>query len=139
VNVFKKQRGQLLIIYLTTLFVGGSSVALGVLATGMSIKEIEKSVKSHVQDESRQKISLELLEQWEDEGKTLKKEYKEQRETLLDLIKKHDSEKSAFNSTINKILTMDQQTTKRLLDIQYELRQNMTAEEWSKVFKAKEG
>lgn len=133
-KLFRKQRGQLLIIYLTTLFAGGSTLALGMLATGKTIKEFEKSVKSHVQDDSRQKKSLELLEQWEDEGKALKKEYKEQRETLLDLVKEHDSEKSAFNSVINEILTMDQQTSKRLLDIQYEMREHITAEEWGIIF-----
>lgn len=129
-----KQHGQILIIYLTTMFAGGSSVALGVIATGMTINDIEKSVKTYVQDQSRQQQSLVLLEQWEDEGKALKKIYKKQRETLLDLIKKHDADKAAFDTVINEILTMDQQTSRRLLDIQYDLRQNLTAEEWSKVF-----
>ena len=69
----KKQRGQLLIIYLTTLFIGGSSVALGVLATGQSIKQIEKNVKTHVLDPSKQQQSLALLKQWKDEGKAQKK------------------------------------------------------------------
>lgn len=129
-----RQRGQVLIIYLTTLFVGGSSLALGLVATGKSLKEIEKSVKVHVQDVSRQQQSLLLLEQWEKEGKALRKEYQKQRETILGLIKKHDAEKSAFKSTIDKMLNMDQQTSKRLLDIQYDLRKNMTAGEWGNVF-----
>ena len=133
-NKYIKQQGQVLIIYLTTMFVGGSSVALGVVATGMAIKDIEKSVKTHVQDQSRQQQSLALLEQWEDEGKALKKEYKKQRETLMDLVKNHEADKAAFDAVISEILTMDQQVSKRLLDIQYDLRQSITAEEWAKVF-----
>lgn len=52
-NTFIRQRGQLLIIYLTTLFMSGS-IALGLLATGKSIKELNKSVKTHVVAPSRQ-------------------------------------------------------------------------------------
>lgn len=128
-----KQQGQVLIIFLTTLFVGGSSVALGVMATGKTLKEFEKGVETHVQDEARQQQVLELLEQWEDEGKALKKEYKKQRESLLDLFKNHSAATAEFDSVINELVTMDQQTTERMLDILYELRQQMTAEEWAKV------
>ena len=133
----KKQRGQLLIIYLTTMFIGGSSVALGVLATGNTINDIEKGVKTHVLDTTRQKQSLALLEQWEDEGKAQKEKYKEQREILLSLIKKHDTDNAAFKRAIDEILTMDQQTSKQLLDIQYNLRKSMTPKEWAKVFSDK--
>ena len=133
----KKQSGQLLIIYLTTLFIGGSSVALGVLATGNSINDIEKGVKTHVLDTTRQKQSLALLEQWENKGKAQKKKYKKQRETLLSIIKEHDTDKAAFKRVINEILTMDKQTSKQLLDIQYNLRKNMTSKEWAKIFSDK--
>lgn len=136
-NIFNRQRGQILIIYLTTLFIGGSSVALGVLATGNTIDDIEKGVKTHVLDTTRQKQSLALLEQREDEGKVQKEKYKEQRETLLSLIKKHDTDKTAFKHAINEILTMDQQTSKRLLDIQYSLRDNLTPKEWQEIFSDK--
>lgn len=133
-NTFIKQRGQILIIYLTTMFVGGSSVALGVLATGKTIKELEKGVKVHVLDSTKQQQSLALLERWEDEGKALKKEYKEQRKVLVELIKKHDANMSYFTAKSNELLEMDQRAANRLLDIQYDLRKNMTREEWNKVF-----
>ena len=112
-------------------------MALGVIATGMTIKNIEKSVKTHVQDQARQQQALALLEKWEDEGKALKKEYKKQREILVDLVKKHDAEQAAFDTIINEIITMDQRTSKRLLDIQYDLRQSITTEEWNNVFSGK--
>ena len=134
---FKKQRGQLLIIYLTTLFIGGSSVALGVLATGKPIKQIEKDIKTHVLDSSKQQQSLVLLRQWKDEGKVQKKKYKAQRKELLSLIKKHDSNKASFKLIIDDILKVDQQSSKRLLDIQYELRDNITEKEWKKIFSDK--
>ena len=134
-NLFR-QRGQILIIYLSTLFVGGASLAVGVLATGSPIKDIQKNVKIHVSDKARQESTLALLEQWEDQAKEQKKVYKQQRETLLDLIKAHDSDKTEFNSTINDILAVDEDTSRRVLDIQYELRQHMTADEWAKVFES---
>ena len=135
-KLLKNQRGQLLIIYLTTLFAGGSTLALGVLATGKTIKEIEKSVKVHVVDEQRQQQTLALLEQWQDEGEVLQEEYKKQRESLLELLRVHDADQSAFRSKIDEILKIDQQTSNRMLDIQYGMREKMTPEEWSKVFAA---
>jgi len=130
----RKQSGQLLIIYLTTLFVGGSTLTLGVLATGQPVKELEKSVKAHVVDKERQQQALLLLGQWQDEGKALKKEYQKQRDSLLELLKQHDADRLAFESAVDKILKMDQKTSTRMLDIQYGLRDTLTQEEWSKVF-----
>ena len=135
-NTFIRQRGQLLIIYLTTLFMSGS-IALGLLATGKSIKELNKSVKTHVVAPSRQQKSLTLLKQWKDEGQIQKKAYKKQRETLLDLIKKHDVNNAAFKATINSMIKMDKENTKRLLDIQYGLRQHIKPGEWNKIFTKK--
>ena len=129
-----KQRGQILIIYLTSLFIGGSSLAVGMLATGKTIKDLEKGVKSHVTEPERQEKALSLLEQWGKEGKQLQKTYKAQRETLLDLIKQYDAEKSSFQSSIREAVTTDSSTSKRLLDIQYALRENMTKKEWDRVF-----
>jgi hypothetical protein len=130
----RKQSGQLLIIYLTTLFVGGSTLTLGVLATGQPVKELEKNVKAHVVDKERQQQALLLLGQWQDEGKALKKEYQKQRDSLLELLKQHDADRLAFESAVDKILKMDQKTSTRMLDIQYGLRDTLTQEEWSKVF-----
>ncbi|MCK5386265.1 MAG: hypothetical protein KAJ39_03705 [Gammaproteobacteria bacterium] len=135
-NTFIRQRGQLLIIYLTTLFMSGS-IALGLLATGKSIKELNKSVKTHVVAPSRQQKSLTLLKQWKDEGEIQKKAYKKQRETLLDLIKKHDVNNAAFKAAINSMIKMDKENTKRLLDIQYGLRQHIKPGEWNKIFTKK--
>lgn len=135
-NTFIRQRGQLLIIYLTTLFMSGS-IALGLLATGKSIKELNKSVKTHVVAPSRQQKSLTLLKQWKDEGEIQKKAYKKQRESLLDLIKKHDVNNAAFKATINSMIKMDKENTKRLLDIQYGLRQHIKPGEWNKIFTKK--
>ena len=133
-NAFAKQSGQILIIYLTTLFVGGSSVVLGTLATGKPIKEIEKSIKTHITEPSRQQQLLTLLKQWKVEGKQQQKLYSKQRKTLLGLIKNHAADTSAFKSKTVELLDMDKRTAKRLLDIQYGLRENMTREEWDKIF-----
>lgn len=135
-NTFIRQRGQLLIIYLTTLFMSGS-IALGLLATGKSIKELNESVKTHVVAPSRQQKSLTLLKQWKDEGEIQKKAYKKQRGTLLDLIKKHDVNNAAFKAAINSMIKMDKENTKRLLDIQYGLRQHIKPGEWNKIFTKK--
>lgn len=131
-NIFK-QRGQILIIYLTTLFVGGSSLALGILATGKPIKELEKGVKAHVLDSDRQIQSLALLDKWNDQGESLRQEYQQQRERLLDLIKDHDAKLSSFETEMKQLLAMDESTATTLLDIQYELRNSLTRSEWKNI------
>lgn len=130
---FSSQYGQVLIIYLTTLFVGGSSLALGIVATGKSINDLEKSVTVHVLDMERQNRALALLEEWNDEGKSLRKAYTSQRERLFSLIKDHNTSESAFNKEMNQLLAMDKSASDRLLDIQYRLRNNMTSSEWDRV------
>lgn len=130
-----RQYGQLLIIYLTTLFIsGGASLAIGRLATGMTLKDLAKQIKLHVSDPARQQSSKAVLKQWKAEGNALKKEYKEQRETLLDLIKNHGATKSEYDTVINDILTKDQQYSERFLDIQFELRKHIEADEWKNIF-----
>ena len=128
------QRGQVLIIYLSTLFIGGSSLALGMVATGKSIKDLEKAVQQHVSDAAKQNNALELLQQWSKEGKARRDDYKDQRKALISIIEKYDADQTDFKNRITELLEMDNQTAARLLDIQYQLRDNLTAQEWQKVF-----
>jgi hypothetical protein len=130
----RSQYGQVLIIYLTTLFIGGSSLVLGMVATGKSTKELEKGVKATITDPGRQKHVLDLLEQWEDQGESVHKEYVIKRKALANLITHYGSKKQQFNSIRDELLVMDDQTSKQLLDIQYSLRKAMTRKEWDAVF-----
>lgn len=128
------QRGQALIILVTTLFLGGSSLALGVAATGKNLKEIEKSVKLHVQDTEKQQQSLNLIKQWKKEGKAVVKQYNKKRIALLKQLNKHDANRADLESAASELLELDQQTAKRILDIQYSLRENTTKQEWESIF-----
>ncbi len=129
----KYQRGQILIIYLSTLFVGGSTIALGLLSTGKPLDDLVKNVKVRVSDNERQQQVLDLLEQWKDEGKEKQKVYREQREQLLDLVKDHAATRVQFDNQLEQLLAMDTAAAKRLLDIQYGLRENLTETEWNKI------
>jgi hypothetical protein len=102
----------------------------------MTLKDLERQITLHVSDPARQKSSLALLEQWKNEGKALKKEYKEQRDKLLDLLEKHDARQSEFDAVINDTLSKDRLESQRFLDIQFELRQYINAGEWNKIFAA---
>jgi hypothetical protein len=134
-QTFTRQYGQVLIIFLTTLFIGGgASLAVGQLLTGMTLKDLERQITLHVSDPARQKSSLILLEQWKDEGKALQKEYKEQRDKLLDLLEKHDARQSEFDAAIYDTISKGRLESQRFLDIQFELRQHINADEWNKIF-----
>jgi DNA-binding transcriptional MerR regulator len=128
------QRGQVLIILMTSLFLGGSSLALGVATTGMTLKDIEKSIKIHVQDTSKQQQSLALLKQWKKEGKTLNKQFNKKRVNLLKLMNLHGANRADLELATKEILDIDQQASKRILDINFELRGTMTKQEWESIF-----
>ena len=132
----RRQYGQVLIIYLTTLFIGGSSLVLGVVATGKDTNELEKAVKITVTDSERQSKALGLLSQWEKQGKVVNEQYMKQRKHLAKLIQDHGSKRKQFNSARDEILVMDKNTSKQLLDIQYALRKTMTHKEWDGIFSA---
>jgi len=128
------QRGQALIILVTTLFLGGSSLALGVATTGKTLKEIEKSIKLHVQDTAKQQQSLSLIKQWKKEGKAVLKQYNKKRLALLKQLNRHDASRADLESATRDLLDLDQQTSERILDIKFSLRKNMTKQEWESVF-----
>ena len=128
-----RQSGQILIIYLTTLFVGGSSLAVGVIAAGKSIDDLMKSAEVVIADSDREKQAMDLFNQWQEEGKSIKEDYSGQRERLLSLIKDHSAKKESFETEIEQLLAFDQSASQRILDIQYELRKTMTKSEWDKV------
>ena len=128
------QRGQTLIIIMTALFLGGSSLALGVATTGKTLKEIEKSIKSDVRDETNKQISLALVKQWKKEGKAVRKQFNVQRKDLLKMLNNHNSRETDLVAAVNEILELDRQSSERVLDLHYELRKSMTKQEWESVF-----
>lgn len=128
------QRGQVLIILVTTLFLGGSSLALGVAATGKNLKEIEKSIKLKVQDIEKQQQSLNLIKQWKKEGKVVVKQYNKRRVVLLKQLNRHDANRTDLETAARALLDLDHQASKRILDVQFSLRENMTKQEWENVF-----
>ncbi len=128
------QRGQILIIYLTSLFVGGSSLALGVLSTGKSLDELVESVEAHVATADRQQTVLKLLDRWQTEGEQQQEAYRDRRERLLELIEDHAASRAQFDDEIDRLLAMDAANTKRLLDIQDSLRKDLNEAEWKLVF-----
>ena len=127
------QGGQILIIYLTTLFVGGSSLALGIVASGKPLADLENAVEVHVTDDERRRNALDLLEQWEEEGEDRRNVYRDQRERLLDLVKNHASTRDQFDFELSQLLAADEASSRSLLDIQYALRDSMTEAEWTRV------
>jgi hypothetical protein len=64
VKLRQRQRGQLMLIILGTLFLG-SGVATGVFVSGKSIKSIRKEVSALQLEAERQAQVYRVLEQWE--------------------------------------------------------------------------
>ncbi len=132
-KALSRQRGQLLIIYLSTLFIGGSSLALGLLSTGKPLDDLVEAIETMVPAGDRQTRTLRLLDQWGEEGEARQEDYQQQRERLLELLEDHATSRTQFESEIELLLETDKSTASLLLDIQYELRENLTAAEWQQL------
>ena len=70
-----------------------------------------------------------------DQVEEIQDKYDDQRKALFKLMKKHDDQKAEIDLMANKVTDLDNTATKKLLDIQYNLRQLITEEEWNKILK----
>jgi Glu-tRNA(Gln) amidotransferase subunit E-like FAD-binding protein len=128
------QKGQVLIILLGALFLGGSAATIQTMATGKSIETLESDVKRIVKDPDRAQAVLKILEQWKAEGTAFWKAQENHQEALHALIARHDATREAFAKLEVSIASVDARYTEEFMNIRASIRENMTRQEWQAVF-----
>jgi len=93
-------------------------------------------IKQHVAEEARQKQALALVDQM----KSQSTDYLQRREKLIEglvqLTAKRATQVSEIESAAQPLITDDRATAEKLLDLRFQLKSVLTADEWAQVFPA---
>ena len=132
-----KRNGQVLIILVTSLFLGGglgSASRAGYLATGMTMNEIKPRIEKNVLDPVRRKALAKLLDEWTKIADDYLDRIGDRRKEFLDLIKDHGASPGGFDKQMEEIDAQNDAADKRVIDIRFSMRELMSRAEWEAVF-----
>jgi len=130
-----QQRGQVLIILAATLFMGGSSVVLGTLATGESIDAIKSKIRAVVKDPAKSRAAQQAVERWRDGAGDYFKASNADHEALVALVKRHDATRAEFDAVNRRMDERDARVVMEFIATRESLRKQLTREEWNALFK----
>jgi hypothetical protein len=130
-----QQRGQVLIILAATLFMGGSSVVLGTLATGESIDAIKSKIRAVVKDPAKSRAAQQAVERWRDGAGDYFKASNADHEALVALVKRHDATRAEFDAVNRRMDERDARVVMEFIATRESLKKQLTREEWSALFR----
>jgi hypothetical protein len=126
-----KERGQVLIILATwwLLFGGGATSALVVY--DREVSEIEKTVKRVLPKDDRREAILTRLSQWESNQERQDERVSEDREELLKLLRRKETQPSVLEPIMAKLdktlLVMDWD----FLNLRFRVKEQVSSAEWA--------
>jgi hypothetical protein len=131
----RSRRGQVLIILLGTLFLGGSAaLAGGVFVTGMTTREMTRALKREVGEEGRLRAARRVIDSWDKDAERFLESMDERRDELLEQLQRHDADRAAIDALLQRQDTSVDDMTRRVIDYRFELRDHLDATEWRAVF-----
>ena len=116
---------------LMMLFGGGSSLENYLL-------HIKKPVKAAVENKVTVNEVLDLSKELGKQLKAQNKEITKLRDSFLDLHTKYDTTSADFQTYINQLITAPEKGQKHILDTRSAMKNLMTREEWTEVFRLKD-
>jgi hypothetical protein len=128
------QRGQVLIILLGVLFLGGATLAAGVFGTGKSLGDVGKAVKKQVADENRRDAAREVISRWSSDVDGFLKQTGHRQKTMTKLMRRHDATRPELTAVISEQALASDEIDRRALDYRFALKEQLTREEWGRVF-----
>ena len=128
------QRGQVLIILVGMLFLGGATLAAGVFGTGKSLDDVEKAVNKQVADESRRNAAGKVIGLWSSDVNGFLEQSKDRQEALARLMRRHDATRPEFTAFLSAQASANDEVEQHVLDYRFALKQQLTREEWGRVF-----
>jgi hypothetical protein len=128
--------GQVLIVLLGGLLLGGSAAAGCHFLTGRTASEVNKALKQSVEDTPRKKAARAVVKHWSEDAKGFLKRTEKRRKSLLELIKRYETQRSAIEAKFAEQDADVDRATGVVLDRRFVLRGELPAEYWSAVFPA---
>jgi DNA-binding transcriptional MerR regulator len=129
------RRGQVLIILLGVLFLGGSAaLSGGIFVTGLSTKQIDKALDREVSDSDRRSAAGRVVESWEKDAERFLEGMEERRADLVEQLARHGTDRTRVESLLDRQDAAVDDMTRRVIDYRFELRDHLTAVEWRALF-----
>lgn len=132
-NLRKRQSGQLMLIVLGTLFLGGGA-ATGVFVSGKTIDSIRRDVKALRLDTHRQEEVFALLDRWATIADSTSDDLPEYASALMDLVRQHDATHADFQEALERQRVAFREAEGELLPLRDQLRATLSREEWNRLF-----
>ena len=132
-NNFVKQRGQILIILFGAMFLGGA-VSVTTFVEGSSTKDVKKTIKKVVVDETRKDELLTLIKQWDKQHKKTRKQVKKEQKALLKVLTNYDGSRDQMQHAADILNESIDDEDKVFLDLKYSMREKLTKEEWEQFW-----
>lgn len=130
-----RRRGQVLIILLGALFLGGSAAAIGgTFFTGRSVTQIDKALKKAIDDGPRRKTARKLVERWGEDAEKFLERTEKRKRSLLKSLQRHETSRESLDASLAEQEADLELITKKILDHRFALRAKLTTEEWAEVF-----
>jgi len=128
-----RQRGQIMLIILGTLFLGAGA-ATGVFSSGKSIESIRKEVGRMHLEAARQERVYDLLDRWEEIAEPAQRGFEEYGQALLDLVARQDATAADFQAVLGRQRDELKRSEGQLLPVREALRETLSEDEWRRLF-----
>lgn len=133
-NIFR-QRGQVLIIlFFSAMLFGGSAAGLGWIYGGNNFEQLRKQLKQVVPDEQRRKPLGQVLEQLQGTAEGYAGSHERQVRRLLEVLERHDGTPAEVDRILGDVDSLNAFSRKSMVDLRYQLRSGLSAEEWASLF-----
>jgi hypothetical protein len=118
-----------ILIGLYLYFGGGQATALA-----PQFKEAETNIKKDVRDEARRKQALEIVGQMKSTMADLTKGQEKSAKSVQAALSKREATPDELHAVAAPLLAEDKQVRERMLDLQFQLRNVLTAAEWAEIY-----
>ena len=130
----RHQRGQIMLIILGSLFLGGGAVT-GAFATGRSVKSLRMEVRQLDIGASRRDEVLRLVDRWEAISGPAVRDFEDYGQALLALLRERQASPAEFRDLMERQRQSTRRAEDRLLPLRDELRAALTRSEWDRLFR----
>ena len=127
------QRGQVLIILFSTLFLGGAAT-ITTFTEGHSAKDMKKAVKKVVADDARKDEILELIDTWNKDKKKYDKEISKGRKSIAKVMERYDGTRQELQKEAARLDKAIQKSDRSYLDLRFNSKEKITRDEWNAIY-----
>jgi len=131
------QRGQILIILLGSMFLGGAASVTTFIA-GSSTKDVKNAIKKVITDETRREDIVSLLTEWDKKKKKTRKQVEKEQKALLKVLTSYDGTRQTMQQAAEILNDSIDDEDRVFLDLKYSMREKFTKEEWNQFWVQKD-